>query len=74
MKVKVENNESFVRDLNNGAIININSTKAEMVRKKKAARLQRQQEISQLKGEVAEIKERIRLQMKKKTMPVPHIQ
>jgi len=57
MRVKVENNESFVRDLNSGAIININSTKAEMARKRKAARLQRQQEIRQLKGEVAEIKE-----------------
>lgn len=57
MRVKVENNESFVRDLNTGAIININSTKAEMVRKKKAARLRQQQEISELKGEVAEIKE-----------------
>lgn len=57
MKVKVENNESFVRDLATGAIININSTKAEMVRKKKAARLRQQQEMSELKGEVAEIKE-----------------
>lgn len=57
MRVKVENNESFVRDLNTGAIININSTRAEMVRKKKAARLRQQQEMSELKGEVAEIKE-----------------
>jgi hypothetical protein len=57
MRIKVENNESFVRDLNSGAIININSTQAEIVRKKKAARLQQQQEMSELKGEVAEIKE-----------------
>lgn len=57
MKVKVENSDSFVRDLNSGAIININSTKAEMARKKKAARLQQQQEMSELKGEVAEIKQ-----------------
>jgi len=57
MRVKVENNKSFARDLNSGAIININSTQAEIVRKKKAARLQQQQEMSELKGEVAEIKE-----------------
>ena len=57
MRIKVENNESFVRDLNSGAIININSTQAEIVRKKKAAKLQQQQEMSELKGEVAEIKE-----------------
>lgn len=57
MKVKVENHDGFVRDLRSGAIININSTRAEMARKTKAARERQQEEMEELKSEVAEIKQ-----------------
>jgi hypothetical protein len=57
MKIKVENHDGFVKDLSSGAIININSTRAEMARKTKVERERQQEEIKELKGEVAEIKE-----------------
>ena len=56
MLVKVEDKPGFARDTNSGAILNINSTRAEMARQKKAEKKNQRQEMNDLKSEVADIK------------------
>jgi|TARA_S200002703_G_scaffold32573_1_gene28391 uncharacterized protein (DUF362 family) len=55
--VMVEGSDSFARDVETGAIININSSEIETARKAKQNRIQKKQEFENLKNEVSEIKE-----------------
>jgi len=55
--VMVEGSNSFARDMETGAIININSTEIQSARKAKENRIQKKQEFENLKNEVSEIKE-----------------
>lgn len=53
---RIEGSE-FVRDLNTGGVININSDEINAARKAKQARKSKEQEFKDLKNEVGEIKE-----------------
>jgi hypothetical protein len=55
--IMVEGSDSFARDMETGAIININSSEIETARKAKQNRIQKKQEFENLKNEVSEIKE-----------------
>ena len=55
--VMVEGSDSFARDVETGAIININSSEIEIARKAKQNRIQKKQQFENLKNEVSEIKE-----------------
>ena len=55
--IMVEGSDSFARDVETGAIININSSEIETARKAKQNRIQKKQEFENLKNEVSEIKE-----------------
>ena len=54
--VKVEGHSSLVRDIDTGAILNINKDEINAARKRKLERRQKEQEIVDLKNEVGEIK------------------
>ena len=56
-KIKVEGYPGLVRDVNTGAILNINSNEVEAARERKALRKQKDKEFENLKNEVSEIKE-----------------
>ena len=56
-KIKVEGYPGLVRDVNTGAILNINSNEVEAARERKALRKQKDKEFENLKHEVSEIKE-----------------
>ena len=55
--VKVEGHEGYVRDERSGAILNTNKEEIEAAKKRKADRLSRDKELSDLKDEVSDIKE-----------------
>lgn len=56
-RMKVKDHPSLVRDLNSGAILNINTEEIERARERKKLRKQKDQEFEDLKNEVSEIKE-----------------
>lgn len=55
--MKVKDHPGLVRDLNSGAILNINTEEIERARERKKLRKQKEQEFEDLKNEVSEIKE-----------------
>ena len=55
--MKVKDHPGLVRDLNSGAILNINTEEIERARERKRLRKQKEQEFEDLKNEVSEIKE-----------------
>jgi len=55
--MKVKDHPGLVRDLNSGAILNINTEEIERARERKKLRKQKDQEFEDLKNEVSEIKE-----------------
>ena len=54
--VKVKGHEGYVRDEQSGAILNTNKEEIEAAKKRKADRLSRDKELSDLKNEVSDIK------------------
>ena len=54
--VKVQGHNGYVRDKSNGAILNINNEEIEAAKRRKAERLNKDKEISELKNEVGDIK------------------
>lgn len=56
-QIKVEGHDNLVRDVNSGAILNINKTEVEIARARKAARKVKDKEFEDLKHEVSEIKD-----------------
>lgn len=54
--VKIEGHRGFVRDKKSGAIINTNKEEIEAAKKRKAERLNKDKELSDLKNEVSDIK------------------
>ena len=54
--VKIEGHRGFVRDKKSGAIINTNKEEIEAAKKRKAERLNKDKELSDLKDEVSDIK------------------
>ena len=54
--VKAEGHEGYVRDEQSGAILNTNKEEIEAAKKRKADRLNRDKELSDLKDEVSDIK------------------
>ena len=56
MYKKVEGQESLVRDLSTGAILNINKDEISAARKRKLERRQKEKEFEDLKNEVSDIK------------------
>ena len=55
--MKVKDHPGLVRDLNSGAILNINTEEIERARERKKLRKEKEQEFEDLKNEVSEIKE-----------------
>ena len=54
--VKVEGHSSLVRDIDTGAILNINKDEINAARKRKLERRQKEKEFEDLKNEVSDIK------------------
>tara|TARA_B100000035_G_scaffold183079_1_gene156331 strand:- start:143 stop:352 length:210 start_codon:yes stop_codon:yes gene_type:complete len=54
--VRIEGHKGFVRDKRSGAIINTNKEEIEAAKKRKAERLNKDKELSDLKNEVSDIK------------------
>ena len=54
--VKVEGHSSLVRDIDTGAILNINKDEINAARKRKLERRQKEKEFEDLKNEVGDIK------------------
>ena len=54
--VKVEGHKGYIRDKSSGAILNTNKEEIEAARKRKAERLDKDRELSDLKDEVSDIK------------------
>ncbi len=54
--IKIEGHKGFVRDKRSGAIINTNKEEIEAARRRKAERLNKDKELSDLKDEVSDIK------------------
>ena len=54
--VRIEGHKGFVRDKRRGAIINTNKEEIEAAKKRKAERLNKDKELSDLKNEVSDIK------------------
>ena len=52
---RIEGHWGYVKD-ENGAVLNINKEEIEAAKKRKAQRLNQQQELSELKNEVSDIK------------------
>mgnify|MGYP000424539879 CR=1 FL=1 len=55
--VKIEGSGGFARDLNTGAVVNINTDEIKRARKAKELRKKKESEFETLKNEVGEIKE-----------------
>lgn len=55
--IPVEGNSSLARDLDTGAIVNINTQEINEARDRKALKLKEKQEMQQLKNDVADIKQ-----------------
>ncbi len=56
-RIKVDGEAGFVRDMNTGAILNINKSEIAAARERKRQRKLKEQELQDLKNEVSEIKE-----------------
>lgn len=56
MRAKVEGNPSLIRDLNNGAILNVDSLAVKRAKEAKAQRNKNKQEIKDIKSEISELK------------------
>ena len=54
--IKADNSPGLARDLNTGAIININKTELNQAREAKRLRKQRDKEFEQMKNDIDEIK------------------
>ena len=54
--LKIEGSDSFVRDTESGAIININTSEFEKLKKIREYKKKKENEISELQNEVSEIK------------------
>jgi len=54
--VKVEGHKGYIRDKSSGAILNTNKEEIEAAKKRKAERLSKDRELSDLKDEVGDIK------------------
>ncbi len=54
--LKIEGSDSFVRDTESGAIININTSEFEKLKKIREYKKKKENEISELQNEVGEIK------------------
>lgn len=54
--VKADNSPGLARDLNTGAIININNTELNQAREAKRLRKQRDKEFEQMKNDIDDIK------------------
>jgi len=66
MKVEVEGHPGFVRDMETGAILNINKTELNKIKRARAARKSKDNEIRDLKNEVGEIKSLLMQLLEKK--------
>jgi hypothetical protein len=56
MRAKVDGNPSLVRDLNNGAILNVDSLAVKRAKEAKMHRNKNKQELEDIKNEVSELK------------------
>ena len=56
MRAKVEGNPSLIRDLNNGAMLNVDSLAVKRAKEAKAQRNKNKQEIKDIKSEISELK------------------
>ena len=56
MRAKVDGNPSLVRDLNNGAILNVDSLAVKRAKEAKMYRNKNKQELEDIKNEVSELK------------------
>ena len=54
--LKIEGHEGYVKNPNNGVVLNVNSEEIKAARKKKALRKQQEEDINNLKNEVSDIK------------------
>ena len=54
--LKIERHEGYVKNPNNGVVLNVNSEEIKAARKKKALRKQQEEDINNLKNEVSDIK------------------
>lgn len=54
--LKIEGSDSFVRDTESGAIININTSEFDKLKKIREYKKKKENEISELQNEVSEIK------------------
>jgi len=66
VKVEVEGHPGFVRDMQTGAILNINTTELNKMKRARAARRNKDNEIQDLKNEVGEIKSLLMQLLEKK--------
>jgi len=60
MKARVENHNTLIRDLNNNAILNIDTTSIKKAKIAKNLRKSQKQEIEELKSDVGELKSMMR--------------
>ena len=60
MKARVENHNTLIRDLNNNAILNIDTTSIKKAKIAKNLRKSQKQEIDELKSDVGELKSMMR--------------
>lgn len=58
--VKVKDHTGYVRDKSSGAVLNMNKEEIEAAKKRKAERLAKNKEISDLKNEVSDIKDMLK--------------
>ena len=54
--LKIEGHEGYVKNPNNGVVLNVNSEEIKAARKKKALRKQQEEDINNLKNDVSDIK------------------
>jgi len=66
VRVEVEGHPGFVRDMETGAILNINKTELNKIKRARAARKSKDNEIRDLKNEVGEIKSLLMQLLEKK--------
>jgi len=66
VEVEVEGHPGFVRDMETGAILNINTSELNKVKRARAARRSKDNEIQDLKNEVGEIKSLLMQLLEKK--------
>jgi len=64
--VEVEGHPGFVRDMETGAILNINTSELNKMKRARAARRQKDNEVRDLKNEISEIKSLLTQLLEKK--------